>query len=60
MYDPRGPTHVAVEEERKTLCNEEEFYDMTEDTEKKKNISIQSWIRLHLIKLFFQFPYLDL
>ena len=35
MYDPRAPTLAAVEEERKTLCNEEELYDMR-DTPKKK------------------------
>ena len=28
MYDPRAPTFAAVEEERKTLCNEEELHDM--------------------------------
>ena len=35
MYDPRAPTLAAVEEERKTLCNEEELYDMR-DTPKEK------------------------
>ena len=40
MYDPRAPTLAAVEEERKTLCNEKEFYAMREDNEKKKIISI--------------------
>ena len=36
MYDPRGPTLVAVEEERKTLCNEEELHDVRNDTKKKE------------------------
>ena len=31
MYDPRAPTLAAVEEERRTLCNEEELPDMRED-----------------------------
>ena len=31
MYDPRAPTLAAAEEERKTLCNEEELHDMRED-----------------------------
>ena len=35
MYDPRAPTIAAVEEERKTLCKEEELYDMR-DTPKQK------------------------
>ena len=35
MYDPRAPTLAAVEEERTTLCNEEELHDMR-DTPKKK------------------------
>ena len=35
MYDPRAPTLTAVEEERKSLCNEEELHDMREDTERK-------------------------
>ena len=34
MYDPRAPT-LAVVEERKTLCKEEELTEMREDTEKK-------------------------
>ena len=34
MYDPRRPTLAAVEEERKTLY-EEELQDMRNDTEKK-------------------------
>ena len=34
MYDPRAPTLAAVEEERKTLCNEEELHDMREDNKK--------------------------
>ena len=36
MYDPRAPPLAAVEEERKTLCNEEELSDLREDTKKKK------------------------
>ena len=34
MYDPRAPTLAAVEEERKTLCNEEKLHDMREDNRK--------------------------
>ena len=36
MYDPRAHTLAAVEEERKTLCNEEELQDMKEDAQKKE------------------------
>ena len=36
MYDPRAPTLAAVEEERKTLCNEEELHDMKDNSKKKK------------------------
>ena len=36
MFDPRAPTLAAVEEERKTLCNEEELKDMIDDTKKKE------------------------
>ena len=36
MYDPRAPTITAVEEERKTLFNEEELHDMREDNKKKE------------------------
>ena len=35
MYDPRTSTLAAVEEERKTLCKEEELVDMRDDTKKK-------------------------
>ena len=35
-YDPRAPTLAAVEEERKTLCNEEELNEMRWDTKKKE------------------------
>ena len=35
MYDPRTPTLAAVEDERKTLCNEEELHDMRGDNKKK-------------------------
>ena len=31
MYDPRAPPLVALEEEKKTLCNEGELNDMRED-----------------------------
>ena len=40
MYDPHAPTLAAAEEERKTLCNEEELNDMREDNKKKNSISI--------------------
>ena len=36
MYDQRAPILAAVEEERKTLCNEEELHDMTDDTKKQE------------------------
>ena len=36
IYDPRAPTLAAVEDERKTLCNEEELKDMREDAKKKE------------------------
>ena len=36
MYDPRAPALTAVEEERKTLRNEEELHDMRDDTKKKE------------------------
>ena len=36
MYDPSAPTLAAVEEERKTLCNEEALIDMREDAKKKE------------------------
>ena len=42
MYDPRAPTHAAVEEERKTLCNEEELHDLRDDPKKRRNIFAQS------------------
>ena len=35
MYDPRAPIFAAVEEERKTLCNEQELHDMREDNRRK-------------------------
>ena len=40
MYDPRAPTLAAVEEEKKTLCNEEELHDMRDDNKKRKNVFI--------------------
>ena len=36
MYDPRAPPLAAVEEERKTFCNEEELTDIRDDTKKKE------------------------
>ena len=36
MYDPRAPTLNAVEEKRKTVCNEETLNDMRDDTTKKE------------------------
>ena len=36
MYDPRAPPLAAVEEERKSLCNENELNDMREDAKKKE------------------------
>ena len=36
MYVPRAPTHAAVEDERKTLCNAGELHDMGDDTKKKE------------------------
>ena len=35
-YNPRAPTLAAIEEGRKTLCNEEDLHDMRDDTKKKK------------------------
>ena len=36
MYNPRAPRVPGVEEERKTLCNEEELNDMGKDAMKKE------------------------
>ena len=36
IYDPRAPTLSAVEEERKTLSNQEESNDMRKDSKKKE------------------------
>ena len=36
MYDPRSPTLATVEEEKKTLCNEEELNELRDDTKKKQ------------------------
>ena len=36
MYNPRAPPLAAVEEEKKTLCIEEELNDMREDTKKNE------------------------
>ena len=40
IYDPHAPTLAAVEEERKTLGNEEELHDMKKDNKKRKSTSI--------------------
>ena len=40
MCDLRAPTLAAVEEERKTLCNQEQLHNMREDNKKGKSISI--------------------
>ena len=42
MYDPRSPTLAAVEEERKTLCDEEELHDMGDDSKKKRRAYLSS------------------
>ena len=36
MFDPPAPTRAAVEEERKTICIDEELHDMREDNKKKE------------------------
>ena len=36
MCHPRAPPFAKVEQERKTLCNEEELFDMREDARKKE------------------------
>ena len=36
MYDPRAPPHVAVEQERKIFCHEEELHDIRDDIKKKE------------------------
>ena len=36
-YHPCQPILAAVEEERKTLCNEKELHDMREDAKKKRS-----------------------
>ena len=36
MYDPRAPPIVAIEQERKTFCHEEELHDIREDIKKKE------------------------
>ena len=40
IYAPFAPTLAMVEEERKTLCNEEELHDMGKDNKERKSISI--------------------
>ena len=36
MYDPRAPPLVAVEQERKTFCHEEDLHDKRDDIKKKE------------------------
>ena len=36
MYDPLAPTLAAVENERKTLCNQKDLHDMRDDTKKNE------------------------
>ena len=36
MHDPRAPPLAVVEEERKTLCNEEELSDMRKNNKKRE------------------------
>ena len=36
MYDPRAPTLAMVDEERRTLCQEDELHNMKDDTKKKE------------------------
>ena len=36
MYDPRVPPLVAVEQERKTFCHEEELHDIRDHIKKKE------------------------
>ena len=36
MYDPRAPSLAAIDEERKTLSNEEELHDMRNTPKKKE------------------------
>ena len=36
MYVPRAPPLAALQEERKTFCNEEELNDIRDDTKKKE------------------------
>ena len=36
MYDPRAPPLAMVDEERRTLCQEDELHNMKEDTTKKE------------------------
>ena len=42
MYNPRASTLAAVEEERKTFCNEEELNDIPDDTGKKRGAYLSS------------------
>ena len=51
MYGIRAPTFAAVDEERKTLCKEEELHDLREDNKKRKKISILFSVRVNLTKL---------
>ena len=42
MCDPRVPTLAAVEEEKKTLCNEKELNGMREVTKRKRRTYLSS------------------
>ena len=38
MYGPRPPTLAAIEQKRKTICNDKELHVMRDDTEKKEHV----------------------
>ena len=38
MFDPREPPLAAIDEERKTLCNEKVLNDMIDDAKKKEEL----------------------
>ena len=42
MYYPRAPPLAAVDEERKSPCNEEEIHDMRDHTKKKRGTCLSS------------------
>ena len=50
MYDARAPRLAAVEEERKTFCNEEELHDIRNDTKKKEEQVYDVMSPAHLTK----------